>query len=101
MDTVEIKINAVRQAFIDYQDRMLAFALNKKISEIKELRMEMTGNVVIEKQTDSNKALQITCPECGAPKGSYCDPERSMIHASRIAEKFAEESKPLTGPHEE
>lgn len=63
--------------------------------------MEMTGNVVIEKNMDSNKALRIVCPECGAPAKAYCDPERSMIHASRIAQEFAVEAAPLTGPFEE
>ena len=59
--------------------------------------MELTGNVVIEKDKQLSRATAIVCPACGAPKGSFCNPDNKQVCAERVVKQFASESKNLTG----
>lgn len=59
--------------------------------------MELTGNVVIEKDKQLAQATTIVCPCCGAPKGSFCNPDNKQVCAERVVKLFAKEAKGLTG----
>lgn len=73
--------------------------LNARREEIKEQEfMELTGNVVVDKDLGLGDAVRISCPKCNAPKGQMCDPGTNRICAERVIKQFVKESKPLVGP---
>lgn len=67
-------------------------------AQFKELsEMELTGNIVVEKDSSLDNAVKIACPKCNAPKGQMCDPGTNRICAERVIKQFVKESKNLTG----
>jgi len=59
--------------------------------------LELTGNVVLEKDHSLDAVLKIACPKCFAPKGQFCDPGTNRVCAERMVKQFVTEAKPLTG----